>query len=79
MLIFAPRPSAASIKTYERSESIVALLLLEFTIKSNLKTAPQTEQSEVKKYEQSEYIGQLSTGFFKFFLFLIFFNIFKYF
>ena len=48
MQVLAPRPSAASIKTYERSESIVALLLLEFTIKSNLKTAPQTEQSEVK-------------------------------
>ena len=74
MLAYAPRPSEASIKIYERSESINLLLLLEFmqifanncplTEQSEVK---KNEQSEVKKNEQSEFIGQLSTEFFIFY------------
>ena len=74
MLAYAPRPSEASLKIYERSESISLLLLLEFmqifanncplTEQSEVK---KNEQSEVKKNEQSEFIGQLSTEFFIFY------------
>jgi hypothetical protein len=74
MLAYAPRPSEASLKIYERSESINLLLLLEFmqifanncplTEQSEVK---KNEQSEVKKNEQSEFIGQLSTEFFIFY------------
>ena len=63
MLAYAPRPSEASLKIYERSESINLLLLLEF-MQIFANNCPLTEQSEVKKNEQSEFIGQLSTKFF---------------
>ncbi len=66
MQAYAPRPSEASIKIYERSESINLLLLLEF-MQIFANNCPLTEQSEVKKNEQSEFIGQLSTEFFIFY------------
>ena len=74
MLAYAPRPSEASLKIYERSESINLLLLLEF-MQIFANNCPLTEQSEVKKNEQSEFkkneqsefIGQLSTEFFIFY------------
>ena len=75
MLAYAPRPSEASIKIYERSESINLLLLLEF-MQIFANNCPLAEQSEVKKNVQSEFIVQLSISFCLISLFL---NIFKYF
>lgn len=66
MQAYAPRPSEASIKIYERSESILAFAFLK-SQKIFANNCPLTEQSEVKKNEQSEFIGQLSTEFFIFY------------
>ena len=71
MLIFAPRPSEASIKTYERSEFIVAFAWNSQTILTQ--NCPQTEQSEVKMTRAlASAIGQFFTPLLLFILLISF-------
>ena len=57
MQAYAPRPSEASIKIYERSESILAFAFLK-SQKVFAKTAPKPSETRSKSTSFSEYIGQ---------------------
>ena len=58
MQAYAPRPSEASIKIYERSESILAFAFFEITKSICKKTAPKPSETRSKSTSFSEYIGQ---------------------
>ena len=77
MQTLAPRPSEASEKNYERSEFIVAFAALASQT-GITKNCPLTvsDSEQQYKFERSENIGQLSTGFFNF-PFFIFLKVFK--
>ena len=58
MQAYAPRPSEASIKIYERSESILAFAFLKSQKVFAKKTAPKPSETRSKSTSFSEYIGQ---------------------
>ena len=71
MQAYAPRPSEASIKIYERSESILAFAF-EITKSICKKTAPKPSETRSKNTSFSEYIGAVLV-----FFLLIVLNLFK--
>ena len=74
MQTLASRPSEARIKTYERSESIVAFAFLN-PQQVFAKNCPQPSETRSKRTSFNEFIGQFSS----FFLQNFFLILFKYF
>ena len=62
MQAYAPRPSEASIKIYERSESILAFAFLK-SQKVFAKKLPQNRVKRGQKYELWQYIGAVFSVF----------------